>query len=114
MGVTAHNLVFLEGASLYNIKDSLFDLISKLIDGLAVNENHNSVKQLQKSFIFDHQSVYPLNVNCDFDFDTLECSNTSYNISSKATFELKEFKDSYYSLRRKGLIKNKIEKRTTI
>jgi hypothetical protein len=110
-GVTAHNLVFLEGASLYNIKDSLFDLISKLIDSIAVDGNHNGIKQLQKSFIFDHGAVYPINVDCDFDFDKLECADTSYSISSKVVFELKEFSDSYYSLRRKGLIKNKIEKR---
>ena len=113
-GVTAHNLVFLEGASLYNIKDSLFGLLSKLIDSIAVGSNHNGVKQLQKSFIFDHNAVYPIKVDCDFDFDTLDCADTSYDVSSKVAFELKEFSDSYYALRRKGLIKNKIEKRTAL
>jgi hypothetical protein len=111
VGVTAHNLVFLEGASLYKVKDSLFDLINKLFDKLAVDGNHNGVKQLQYSFIFDHCAVYPINITCDFDFETLECVDTSYSISSKVEFDLKEFSDSYYSLRRKGLIKNKIEKR---
>ena len=114
VGVTAHNLVFLEGASLYKVKDSLFELVNKLFDNIAVSNNHKGIKQLQRSFIFDHGDTYPINVRCDFDFNTLECVDTSYSISSKADFNLEEFNDSYYALRRKGLIKNKIEKKITL
>jgi len=89
----------------------LFELINILFDDIAVNNSHNAIKELQKSFIFDHCTLYPINVRCDFDFDTLECVDASYSIFSKADFDPEEFDDSYYVLRRKGLIKNKIEKR---
>jgi hypothetical protein len=104
-------LVFLEGASLYKVKDSLFELVNKLLDDIAVSNSHNAIKELQKSWIFDHCTLYPINVRCNFDFDKLECVDASYSISSKVDFDLEEFNDSYYALRRKGLIKNKIEKR---
>lgn len=108
-GIAAHNLVFVEGASLYKNKDSLFQLVNTLIDTVS-NQDHTTIKQIQQSFIFDHSASYPVIIDCDFDFNTLQCTNTSFSIRPKAEFNLKEFNDSYYALRRKGLIKNKIEK----
>lgn len=109
----AHNLVFVEGASLYANKEAIFQLVNTLIDQISVNQDHTPIKQIQKYFIFDHNTKYPITIDCDFDFETLQCANTSFSIRSKAEFNFKEFNDSYYALRRKGLIKNKIEKVNT-
>lgn len=112
-GITAHNLVFLKGASLYSNKDSLFQLVNELLTDISIGDDVESIMQIQRYFIFDHNTSYPLDISCNFNYNTLESIDTVYSISSNATFSLSEFDSSYYVLRRKGLIKNKIKEGTT-
>lgn len=110
-GISAHNLVFLEGEMLYKNKDIVFQMVNDLFDKLG-NDQHDSIKQLQKYFIFDHKIDYPIELNCDFDVNSLKCSLTRYRILPKANQgDLKDFYESYYAMRRKGLIKNVLEKK---
>jgi len=110
--VTAHNLVFLEGASLYKNKYQIFQIVKTVFESLAPAPNHKLIT-LQQCFIFNSTMTYPIELDCDFDFDLLKLSQCCYKIKPKAdSIDLKEFADSYYVLRRKGLIKNKMEKVT--
>ena len=111
-GITAHNLVFLEGKNLYKNKNDIFQIINTLFDNIVPsNNNHSTIKELQKHFIFNYGEMYPISICCDFDFDTLQSAVTHYQISPKVSIiNLEEFNDSYYALRRKGLIRNKFQK----
>lgn len=108
-GVTAHNLVFLKGFDLYKHRELLMNLGSEILDDVS-KEDVKSIKKLQESFIYNESTNYPIKISCDFDFDNYVFSKTEYSVSSKGALKLENFRDLYYALRRKGFIKNKIER----
>jgi putative methyltransferase len=110
-GLSGHNLVFCEGHSLYQARNSVFDLIRRVCKTMIYNSDIDSILALQTSWIFDVGQQYPLKISSDYDIFLNQPNTTHYVVNSKIKFnEFENFDNLYYVLRRKGALKNSLEK----
>jgi hypothetical protein len=66
---------------------------------------------LQEKFIFDKNTCYLFTHSCDFDIQTESCEHTVYHIDKKVSLDqMENFDNFFYTLRRKGAIKNSLSK----
>jgi hypothetical protein len=93
-----HNIIFLECLDLYKHKEHIFNLYKD-----------NDIIDLQRHFIFDVNQTYPLKIDCDFDIKSNIIKDITYNIESKVMHKsFEEFEETFYILRRKGILKNRL------
>lgn len=105
-GLSGHNLVFCHGQSLYKYKNYIFknlDLVCKQMGHLDVEQ----ILTLQKAWIFDKETIYPMTLDSSFNLAENNTAPTKYIIKSKIVpDDLVNFDNFYYVLRRKGALKN--------
>lgn len=104
-GYAAHNMIFCRARDLYDSRQQVFDVINRVFQRL-VDGDVSAFDQLQRSLIYDAQHAYPMTVNSGVDIDRWESRECVYEISNKFHDSLEHFRDAYYTLRRKGALKN--------
>lgn len=108
-GLSGHNLIYIGGLLIYQSKLEVLTEVNYILDQLMPDATQ--IKTFQKEFIFDKEQQYPLTVTCDYDLDSNTIISTTYKIDKKVNDQdLENFNNSFYRLRRKGLIKNRIQK----
>lgn len=109
--LSGHNLIFCNGQLLYKHKNQIFSLLDQTVKQLVhPSQYHHDVVKLQSLAIFDQKISYPVTVDLSPKLlDTEDGTNCIYVIDSKVTNEdLQNFDNFYYTLRRKGALKNLI------
>ena len=109
--LSGHNLIFCNGQLIYKHKNQVFSLLDQTVRQLVYPSQYQpEVAQLQSLVIFDQATSYPVTVNSvNLLLDTIEATNCAYVINSKVSNEdLQNFDNFYYTLRRKGALKNLI------
>jgi radical SAM superfamily enzyme YgiQ (UPF0313 family) len=109
--LSGHNLIFCNGQLLYEHKNQIFSLLDQTVKRLVhPSQYHHDVVKLQSLAIFDQKISYPVTVDLSPNLlDTNNATNCIYVIDSKVTNkDLQQFDNFYYTLRRKGALKNLI------
>lgn len=97
-GLSAHNLVFAGCLEIYKNKEQLYEILSKY-----------ECLDLQRAYIYDINQQYPIQINCDFNVTNNKIEPINYKIEPKVKFDsIVDFTESFYMLRRKGLLKNRL------
>jgi radical SAM superfamily enzyme YgiQ (UPF0313 family) len=107
--LSGHNLIFALGESIYKNKHLVFDVIDSVLDQLVPNSNQ--IKQLHRHSVYDIDTMYPVQVEVDFNIELSDTKQTSYVVTPmwdgwKNRNLNQNFDDIYYALRRKGVLKN--------
>ena len=95
---------------IYQNKQEIFDEIETLLLSLDVYDAN--IINLQKLFIFDKDSSYPINISCNYDVVLNNIGHTDYKIIAKLLEkDINNFNiNILFKWRRKGLLRNRIEK----
>ncbi len=86
-------------------KQEVFDLIDKVL--LKYEKINSNFWDLQKNFVYDTETNYPLKITIPFDIKTWEDKETTYEVSNEREESLRY---NLWVLRRRGLLKNTIAK----
>lgn len=112
-GQRGHNLMFMSGLELYQNKQTIFSVANRVVEKLTKNSDHD-IERIQQSLIFDYQHNYPFPLTCSFDLNSFEFTPTTYNINTRFVDHKKtsseDFNDLYYTMRKKGFLKNQYTK----
>ena len=106
-GLSGHNLMFTETDVLYENKDIVFDIIDHVFHGIS-GSHDMGLSRAQRLMVLDLQTAYPVELDTEFDLQTFVPGKKNYIIDRKLDIEFDEnstFKERFYILRRKGLLK---------
>ena len=110
--LSGHNLVFCNGHLLYANKNQIFSLTDQTMRQLVpLSRINHDVTRLQSLSIFDNETSYPVTVDSTINLlDTNSViENYTYVVKCKVTStDMKNFDNFYYTLRRKGALKNNV------
>jgi radical SAM superfamily enzyme YgiQ (UPF0313 family) len=90
---------------IYNHRDYTYELSRQIAESFC--ELEPGLVEIQKNFIIDSDTTYPINVDIGFDLETWKDDASTYEIASKAH---KNQNLDFYRNRRQGLFKNNIIK----
>jgi hypothetical protein len=105
-----HMTIYYAMLEIYQNKQEIFDEIETLLLSLDVYDAN--IINLQKLFIFDKDSSYPINISCNYDVVLNNIGHTDYKIIAKLSEkDINNFNiNILFKWRRKGLLRNRIEK----
>jgi hypothetical protein len=106
--LSGHNLVFCNGHALYKHKSQIFSLVEQTVLELVHDDQqHKEISTLQQLAIFDSVTEYPVTVKSTVDLTNKSDQNQTYVFNSKVSKDdMMSFDNFYYTLRRKGALKN--------
>lgn len=94
----------------YQNKQEIFNEIEILLRSMDVYDA--DIVNLQKLFIFDKDTSYPIDISCDYDLVLNDIGHTNYKVIPKLSKkDIDNFNTNIlFKWRRKGLLRNRIEK----
>lgn len=111
-GQSGHNLLFNNGDKIYQAKNQVFDIVTKVFSKVT-NSKNSDLDKLQRLMVLDTNAQYPISVTSTFDVETFDSMSKNYSINQKSNsimhLDKKNFTEEFYALRRKGLLKTIIK-----
>ena len=104
-GQSGHNLLFHLANELYQLKDSIFDIVADTYTSI-IGQSSKDIDQTQRLMVIDLNVCYPVDIKLNFDLTTFVGIKQQYRIDRKIEIiDQQSFTEQFYALRRKGLLK---------